>query len=278
MKTDDKVENTKAEDIGAYCVVCGLGTDRRCQFNPELMLCQPCSSHVVGKAELKAIRRMIQPKKGCAADWKYGYKTAIMLDGYDCYHERNRSLELLGYDDWKSYIKSQVWRAIRCAFLAVKPCCVACGFKACVVRLVDYRVETLQGKRLDSLVSLCRVCDKKFSFYATGDPVQTSVVNVSVVDALRGKPETSEAASAIEAVLMANRILWQQDALTALRDGAKQRDNSKQRRLNRLRNRWKQGEARKMDHKKRCEVRAGLAKTVQQQAVIMALPKLPYLD
>lgn len=261
-----------------YCVVCGLGTDRKCQLNPELMLCEPCNAYVGSKDDLRAVRRMIRPKKGCAADWKYGYRSAVMLDGYDCYRERDRSLELLGYEDWTSYLKSQVWYAIRCAFLAVKPCCVVCGLKSCIVRFMDYRVETLQGKRADSLVSFCRVCDKRFSFDANGQPVSTTLMNVALIDVLRGKPETVEVASAIEAVLMANRVLWQQDVKAAARGGIKREDSRKQRKLNRIRDRQKQCEARRMDRKKRGEVQAGLTKTVQQQAVIMAVPKLSYLD
>jgi len=78
--------------------------------------------------------------------------------------DRRSSLELLGYDDYKSYLMSAQWGRIRRRVYArAGGKCEGCGERPPAnVHHWSYSIKTLQGKKLQNLEAVCKECHDQF--------------------------------------------------------------------------------------------------------------------
>lgn len=201
-------------------------------------------------------------------------------DEYDCYSERKQSLMVLGYRDPKKYFKSPLWHGIKRTKLSFQPACVVCGFKSSAVHLLDYRVETLQGNRMESLVSLCKVCWPQFAYGADERPLRISQGNVLLINTLLSNPATQQAAIEIESVLQQNKVhrdRLKQQGGTRRHKTPNQSMTRSQKRAKKKQENAKAVDARSKLKEKQAEIQSMLQLSPAQRAIMQALPKLPYL-
>ena len=91
----------------------------------------------------------------------------------------------LGFNSYEHYLKSGIWQTIRLMVLERDSNeCAACGGYATQVHHRDYRVKTLCGSSLASLVSLCEPCHKRVEFDDNGNKRTLEAVNAEL-DALQ---------------------------------------------------------------------------------------------
>ena len=84
---------------------------------------------------------------------------------FDEYKSRNNILKTLGFETYKSYLESSLWKDIRGRVLfRDKNICQACKKPATVVHHRDYYRPTLDGRHLHGLISLCVQCHEFIEF------------------------------------------------------------------------------------------------------------------
>lgn len=72
---------------------------------------------------------------------------------------RQAVLAILGFSSYDSYLQSPLWTTIRsCVLRRDKHICCGCGEKATQVHHSLYDMETLSGRDLTHLHSICREC------------------------------------------------------------------------------------------------------------------------
>lgn len=219
--------------------------------------------------------------KHCELTTTNSNQTKLQPDGYDCYAERKQSLVSLGYRDPKKYFKSPLWQGIKRTKLSFHPSCVVCGFKSAAVHLLDYRVETLQGNRMESLVPLCKVCWPQFAYGSDERPLRISQGNVLLINTLLSNPATHHAAVEIESVLRQNkshRDRLKQQGATRRHKKPNQSMTRSQKRAKKKQENANAVDARLKLKEKQSEIQAMLQLTPAQRAIVQALPKLPYLN
>ena len=74
------------------------------------------------------------------------------------YEQRNANLLILGFRDYKQYLRSAHWKSIRRAQLARQPQCYGCSKKASQVHHGHYSKEILAGETILGLYSICKRC------------------------------------------------------------------------------------------------------------------------
>jgi hypothetical protein len=95
------------------------------------------------------------------------------------YRERNTILRRAGFGSYAAYLKSDLWNSIRHRVLAKNNgCCLRCGRPAVNVHHTQYTLAALRGKRIGSLVPLCRPCHRSGEFGPDGSKVTLSQANV----------------------------------------------------------------------------------------------------
>lgn len=98
--------------------------------------------------------------------WEQQEQDRLALKKSRCdlvYSERQRVLELLGYNSYRDYLLSPLWKSIRDKVLRGK--CVICDkTDASQVHHRNYLYETLAGQCLDQLIPLCGKCHRKIEF------------------------------------------------------------------------------------------------------------------
>lgn len=81
------------------------------------------------------------------------------------YTERNANLRVLGFKNYKLYMKSDLWRSIRSKVFATKGrICELCAQNAVIVHHNWYGVADLLGARLCNLHPLCIKCHDIIEF------------------------------------------------------------------------------------------------------------------
>jgi 5-methylcytosine-specific restriction endonuclease McrA len=81
------------------------------------------------------------------------------------YNERNKLVKQLGFKGYRDYLDSETWQTIRGRVLERdQEACHVCGKKASQVHHRRYDIETLTGRSLDYLVSLCGCCHYRSEF------------------------------------------------------------------------------------------------------------------
>ena len=79
----------------------------------------------------------------------------IMVCNFPAYIERNRELARMGFDSYKAYLRSNAWFYIRRRVMKRDDNqCRGCGAFSKMV----YHPDTLQGRSLDGLSTICRSC------------------------------------------------------------------------------------------------------------------------
>ena len=87
-------------------------------------------------------------------------------------HKRGFSYERLGFATYEAYLASDLWGNIRERVLARDVwTCRLCGTAAEVVHHQDYSLETMRGRDITQLFSLCRPCHHSIEF--DGDKKRT---------------------------------------------------------------------------------------------------------
>lgn len=107
---------------------------------------------------------------GWSEDRKVGLADGCICD--DCrgtrpqdYDRRNRFLKIIGFNSYKHYLKSEMWKTIRGMVLKLDDGrCVVCGKPATNVHHNSYEMDVLIGKDLRQLMSLCRYHHKEAEF------------------------------------------------------------------------------------------------------------------
>lgn len=82
------------------------------------------------------------------------------------YTERNKILRKMGFNNYKHYLKSPLWKSIRDKQINSKPRCYCCGKTATQVHHTKYTADILLGTKLqeNDIVSICSKCHYKSEF------------------------------------------------------------------------------------------------------------------
>lgn len=81
------------------------------------------------------------------------------------YLKRNRNIALQGFDSYKAYLASDLWKSIRATVLKRdKHACLVCGERATEVHHKSYKMDAIVGAKTLSLMSLCRNCHVTIEF------------------------------------------------------------------------------------------------------------------
>lgn len=92
-----------------------------------------------------------------------------MVQRWNCYRNRDKTLREMGFQCYKDYLCSRLWRNIRAAVYKKKGrLCKACGRRATVLHHKSYKKDVLLGERLTPLVPLCEECHEGIEHTATG--------------------------------------------------------------------------------------------------------------
>ena len=91
-------------------------------------------------------------------------RTAYHENHYLEYVERNKSLKEMGFNSYRAYLASKLWKKIRAEVLGDKPLCLICQKPAYEAHHLSYGKDVLLGKDLTQIVSLCGDCHHKIEF------------------------------------------------------------------------------------------------------------------
>jgi len=81
------------------------------------------------------------------------------------YQQRNENLKLLGFDNYRQYLRSSKWKRIRKeVFLLKGKRCTGCGNLATAIHHTRYNISTLKGLNLTHLHPICNSCHNKIEF------------------------------------------------------------------------------------------------------------------
>lgn len=112
--------------------------------------------------------------------------------------ERGKSLNALGFSDYATYLRSPLWSDLRIQTLTRDSgLCLACGGAASQIHHKDYSLDTMTGKNLDGLASLCRRCHEGIEFGYTERSGET----------VFGKRFLAEANAELESLMSARRCV-----------------------------------------------------------------------
>ena len=85
------------------------------------------------------------------------------------YQQRDENLKAIGFADYKDYLKSEMWSAIRRrVFDARGMNCMGCGKKSQCVHHSSYDTDVLLGEKIDALYPLCNRCHGKIELKKNG--------------------------------------------------------------------------------------------------------------
>ena len=85
------------------------------------------------------------------------------------YDTRDNLLFQLGFSNYRDYLASEIWKAIRVKTLRKYPSCAVCGRKAVQVHHVKYTLDVLSGKSDKWLLSVCRTCHERSEVDSLGN-------------------------------------------------------------------------------------------------------------
>ncbi len=96
---------------------------------------------------------------------RYAKRRGPRCAEHNAYKQRDEVLFRLGFASYRDYLKSELWKLIREAKLAVDPKCEICNSVAGQVHHIAYNRQVLQGKNRRKLVSVCEECHCKIEFH-----------------------------------------------------------------------------------------------------------------
>jgi hypothetical protein len=94
------------------------------------------------------------------------------------YEERDQLLRDLGFHSYQHYLNSPLWKSIRRR--ALSKCgsqCLLCGVRGTNVHHTEYSLATIRGKKINTLVVLCRTCHELAEFGTGGKKLPLSEAN-----------------------------------------------------------------------------------------------------
>lgn len=77
------------------------------------------------------------------------------------YRYRDENLRALGFESYKMYLASALWKGIRARVLEQHPNCLRCGKKATQVHHRAYDPATLRGELLAAMNPACAKCHRR---------------------------------------------------------------------------------------------------------------------
>lgn len=87
----------------------------------------------------------------------------------DCYIERTGVLNKIGFDSYREYLLSKLWKSIRKRVFKGKPQCSVCRLDPITqVHHVNYSEAVLLGKDRQGLTPICGACHEIGEFYTDG--------------------------------------------------------------------------------------------------------------
>lgn len=107
-------------------------------------------------------------RSSCGVRYRHLTKRKYLPDEHNAYKQRDECLFRLGFASYRDYLNSQLWTVIRTAKLESNPNCELCDNVANHVHHQSYRLETLIGKNIKPLVSLCEPCHRRVEFRPDG--------------------------------------------------------------------------------------------------------------
>ncbi len=136
-----------------------IGYERYRYMGIKVKKCACCGQHKrIGKtkSKCKSCRKKFPGAPGFRLVYHTISKKVSAYEFSHAYAVRNRRLKLMGYASYQEYLTSPLWSEIRRkVFARDKGLCVLCGMLARDVHHLDYQRQTMLGKSLDRVVSLC---------------------------------------------------------------------------------------------------------------------------
>jgi hypothetical protein len=141
-------------------------SQRNQQKKPKLptMICQKCQKSEVepgsGKLWCKPCRR---EAKLAYEKWRQDHPKR--LHSGRTYESRDFALRELGFNSYKEYLRSDLWRSILRRVYALKgSLCYLCGFQAHAIHHNRYHVNDLSGKHMKFVFPICNGCHERIEF------------------------------------------------------------------------------------------------------------------
>ena len=116
----------------------------------------------------------------------------VELEQGTSYEARNKFLLELKFKDYKSYLKSKLWKRVRAKVFKKKGCaCEVCHAYATEIHHSRYHKNDLLGRNLKFLHPLCRECHENIEF--DGEKKLSLKEAVAKQEILKGKAKKERA-------------------------------------------------------------------------------------
>jgi len=93
------------------------------------------------------------------------------------YKKRDLELEYMGFENYKEYLESDLWKSIKSKKICEQNKCLLCSCKEnLVIHHYDYSRDTLEGRALNNLIVLCHKCHASIEFFIRkGKPIKRTL-------------------------------------------------------------------------------------------------------
>lgn len=106
---------------------------------------------------------------------------------HNCYNRRDAALKAIGFETYKVYLGSDLWKGIKSAVMSRdKGRCVLCGRDGYTAHHITYGAEVLLSKDLTQLICICRGCHKRIEFDRGSKLTSAKAVSKKLFDSIRG--------------------------------------------------------------------------------------------
>ncbi len=117
-----------------------------------------------------------------------------MKRDWKAYYQRNSLLKSLGYQCYKDYLASPLWRKIKKAALLPESICIRCRVPAQLLHHVSYSRQVLVGEDISCLVPICHSCHGLIEFDEQGEKrtleEANNILGLGIATKLKRKPGT----------------------------------------------------------------------------------------
>jgi hypothetical protein len=93
------------------------------------------------------------------------------------YHNRNQELRMVGWEDYKKYLESDIWKRIREREFKCARVCEICRGSATQLHHWSYEIEVMMGSIPEHLIPLCRNCHERIEFGANAEKLSLPNAN-----------------------------------------------------------------------------------------------------
>ncbi len=131
--------------------------DKKGKHGPLKKFCRECCTELSRESEKNARR--------IRAERANHFGGSRMAQGGHTYAGRNVWLRLIGFNDYREYLASDLWKRIRAKVFAVKGrACYLCGNTATQVHHMRYNKRGLLGEKIRHLHPICGNCHERIEF------------------------------------------------------------------------------------------------------------------